>query len=153
MPVSPERPFQPRTSSRPDLAGKKSMPDFRAQTAEGNSKPLSNPTTPAPGVRPLARPPGTGPKTFEEMGVPTTKQDTECVSTWLSMVEVFAACWTDDGADCYVKLALTTSVLVGHLFFSRLKYRLSAWAFGYALYATWQDRTLLRSLYGTQCNA
>ena len=45
------------------------------KTLEGNkpagTPPITNPTT---------KPPGKGPKTFEEMGVPQSKKDSECVS-------------------------------------------------------------------------
>jgi len=83
-----DRPYPARQSSRIDLGSKKSTPDMRspALTTPGTPGPLSAPSqppTPLPGptqTKPPTRPPGSGPKTFEEMGVPVTKQDTECVS-------------------------------------------------------------------------
>ncbi|KAL1303204.1 hypothetical protein AAFC00_006624 [Neodothiora populina] len=60
----------PRTSSRPNLAspGQSQGPAGAATPSEA-PKPASSPTRP---------PPKKGPKTFEEMGVPATKQDSEC---------------------------------------------------------------------------
>lgn len=42
--------------------------------------PANNPPAPTPPLSSTSRPPGKGPKTFEEMGVPAQKQKDECVS-------------------------------------------------------------------------
>lgn len=71
------------TSTRP--------PRSRPETVEPPSMPKSGPSTPAPAqqpptkaaVHPAAvqpRPPGKGPKTFEEMGVAQATKESECVS-------------------------------------------------------------------------
>jgi len=86
LPMSPaptsndNRPQRARQNSRPPQMGRKSQADLR-----GSSKPTTPPTpSPAPAItqqkpaKPLGA--GVGPKTFEEMGVPATKQDAECVS-------------------------------------------------------------------------
>ena len=41
---------------------------------------LDRPSATPPPMVPVARPPGKGPKTFQEMGVPATKQENDCVS-------------------------------------------------------------------------
>lgn len=86
-PSTPSMNRPPRTSSKPELGGR----DY----SQGGSStpPVAKPVTPAPA--PVAQAPATapapapsaaalqakkGPKTFEEMGVPATKQGNECVS-------------------------------------------------------------------------
>lgn len=86
-PSTPSMNRPPRTSSKPELGGR----DY----SQGGSStpPVVKPVTPAPA--PVAQAPATapapapsaaalqakkGPKTFEEMGVPATKQGNECVS-------------------------------------------------------------------------
>lgn len=71
-PPSPS--FPPRVESResPSSTPKPSAPP---STSSSNQKPGGGPTKPSSqGL------PGKGPKTFEEMGVPTVKNDSDCVS-------------------------------------------------------------------------
>ena len=60
--------------SRPDSAA--TLPNLPPPKAHNPDRPSN---TPPPNV-PAVRPPGKGPKTFQEMGVPATKQDSDCVS-------------------------------------------------------------------------
>ena len=63
--------------SRPDSAA--NPPNLPPPKAPNPDRPSN---TPPPNV-PAARPPGKGPKTFQEMGVPATKQDSDCVSRFV----------------------------------------------------------------------
>ena len=83
-----------RTSSRPAGAPSPFQPplaglsnNFRPATATTNNKPSTTSTKPATAATKLAatpapapaRIPGKGPKTFEEMGVPQSKKESDCV--------------------------------------------------------------------------
>lgn len=81
------------TPQRPDSAA--SLPNISSRT----SKPDAPAATPPPST-PAARPPGKGPKTFQEMGVPATKNESDCVSR-LDFCSLFER--TDCLPDGYVK--------------------------------------------------
>jgi len=81
--------------SRPDSAA--TLPNLPPPKLPNPDRPSA---TPPPNV-PAARPPGKGPKTFQEMGVPATKQESDCVSKfWLETLFSDA----DSMAGYYVKL-------------------------------------------------
>ncbi|KAI1939884.1 hypothetical protein LOZ66_002315 [Ophidiomyces ophidiicola] len=88
----PTDPRQPRAPSSPNLGGHPSQPTKQSTghyPARGDSRPpqqspVSNPPPSNPSKSPAQKPasgglPGKGPKTFEEMGVPQGKTDSECV--------------------------------------------------------------------------
>jgi TPR repeat protein len=80
----------PRTSSKPppSTAPNQQRPTENQRPSAAANKPLPNaaPTKPSvPATKPnppppSARPPGKGPQTFEEMGVPQSKKNGDCVS-------------------------------------------------------------------------
>ena len=61
--------------SRPESAA--TLPNLPPPKVHNPDRPAG---TPPPNV-PAVRPPGKGPKTFQEMGVPVTKQESDCVSS------------------------------------------------------------------------
>ena len=64
-----------RQDMHPRVDGAAPLPNIPPKA----SKPDGPAATPPP-TGPVARPPGKGPKTFQEMGVPATKQEGDCVS-------------------------------------------------------------------------
>ena len=93
------------THSRPNSSGRPPVTlSDRPPRADSALPPPKTPNfdrpaaTPPPTVPAAARPPGKGPKTFQEMGVPATKQDGDCVSPFYGYyIRV-----TDTRTDCYV---------------------------------------------------
>ena len=76
-PIPPSRPNDTLPSNptpRPNNAT--NSPSIPPKTLENNKASA----TPPPST-PTTKPPGKGPKTFEEMGVPQSKKDSECVSS------------------------------------------------------------------------
>ncbi|GAM83157.1 hypothetical protein ANO11243_011430 [Dothideomycetidae sp. 11243] len=73
----PSSPYPPRLSSRPDLGNPGSVPELKppAPPAKSSSPDFSASSKPGQGTPK----PSKGPKTFEEMGVPAGKQDSECI--------------------------------------------------------------------------
>ena len=67
-------PYPPRVDSKPPSRGS------ATSTPKPSGPPANNP--PQKPETPPAKPQGKGPKTFEEMGVPIVKQESECVSFW-----------------------------------------------------------------------
>ena len=85
---STQRPSQPPIGGKPALQSSQTMPiDKPAPLAP--TKPYSKPDTktakPSPPVKSATapvKPPGKGPKTFDEMGVPAQQKDGDCVSSY-----------------------------------------------------------------------
>ena len=73
--------------SRQDMSSKF---DGAAHLPNIPSKASDRPAATPPPSGPVTRPPGKGPKTFQEMGVPPTKQEGDCVSC--SILDAFNAC-------------------------------------------------------------
>jgi len=86
-PSTDNRPLRARQNSRPPEMGRKSQADLRGSSKPSTPSPAPSPS-PAITQQKPSKPLGgaVGPKTFEEMGVPATKQDAECVSTCLFML-------------------------------------------------------------------
>ena len=78
------------SQGRPISAGRPgvSLQDVGARPGSAATLPIRPPKTPNPDrpaatpppTVPVAKPPGKGPKTFQEMGVPATKNESDCVS-------------------------------------------------------------------------
>ena len=79
---------RPESSGRQGVSRQDMPPRVSGATHLSNFPPKApNPDRPAatpPPNGPVARPPGKGPKTFQEMGVPATKQESDCVSCFRS---------------------------------------------------------------------
>lgn len=73
-PIPPSKQYE----STPNLAGPGSP--MTTTTPLPSVKPAGAPTATPPPSTATTRPPGKGPQTFEEMGVPQAKKDSECVS-------------------------------------------------------------------------
>ncbi|KAF2155328.1 HCP-like protein [Myriangium duriaei CBS 260.36] len=70
-------PYPARMSSRPDLGKSGNVPEIRPPQPPAKSGSPDFSAAPKPGQTPTK--PSKGPKTFEEMGVPAGKQDSECI--------------------------------------------------------------------------
>ena len=85
---------RPNPSERQGLSRQDVPPRVDSATQLPNIPPKApNPDRPAatpPPSGPVSRPPGKGPKTFQEMGVPATKQEGDCVSR--SRSDTLSAC-------------------------------------------------------------
>lgn len=89
----PGRP-SPGTSPRPPVGG--------APPGGPMSAPPSSNSTPKPAAAAATPPPKKGPKTFEEMGVPQGKTDSDCVSSISSNHNMMTRLITDTNSDCDV---------------------------------------------------
>ena len=84
--------------SRPNSSGRQGVSRQDMSSKFDGAAPLPNipskasdrPAATPPPSGPVTRPPGKGPKTFQEMGVPPTKQEGDCVSC--SALDAFNAC-------------------------------------------------------------
>lgn len=76
---------RPASSGRPGVTLQDRPPRADSAATLPNMPPkMPNPDRPAatpPPTVPVAKPPGKGPKTFQEMGVPATKNEGDCVSS------------------------------------------------------------------------
>ncbi|KAB8664821.1 hypothetical protein FH972_026246 [Carpinus fangiana] len=86
---TPPRAQQQRVSSGPgpSVAGGRTPSAMSgALPASAQAKPSSQTATSGtkPAVAAATRPPGKGPSTFEEMGIPVSKKDSDCISPFLS---------------------------------------------------------------------
>ena len=76
--------MKPNSSGRQGISRQDMPPRLDGAAHLPNLPPIApnsdRPTATPPPTGPVARPPGKGPKTFQEMGVPATKQEGDCVS-------------------------------------------------------------------------
>jgi TPR repeat protein len=103
MPVDKPAPLAPSTKPSKPPDGKK--PDARLPTKESAAKP------PAKASTMPAKPPGKGPKTFDEMGVPAQQKDGECVSL-SSFVPSVLSILTANRLSCELSTRLVQSELI-----------------------------------------
>lgn len=69
----------------PEIFGPTNGPSSPPRTAAQVARPISVEAPPKPASTPLPKPPGKGPKTFEEMGVPQgPKNEQDCVSVFIT---------------------------------------------------------------------